>query len=187
MPARRPVANTDQGGKYLIGSTNWIQHREGFPCLAEIIETRQKPNQNNDAALQYYVHYCNFDKRLDEWVDEDRFLSTAQKEELRKQRSGELSGGPTERTLTRELRKRFAASQGTLHFADPKLEQLEREHELVTRVKNVQVIQIGCFEIDCWYFSPYPDEYSEVDKLYICEKCLKYMRYANTLINHLVR
>lgn len=60
---------------------------------------------------------------------------------------------------------------------DPAYEQLEREHEEATKVKNIQKIVLGRYEIDCWYFSPYPDEYSQrIDRMYICEKCLKYMR-----------
>lgn len=44
-------------------------------------------------------------------------------------------------------------------------------------MKNIQKIELGRYEIDCWYFSPYPDEYAQnVPRLYICEKCLKYMR-----------
>ena len=181
------------GNGYTVGSTHWIRHRDGFPCLAEIIETRpitssqNISNQKAKDGSQYYVHFCNFDKRLDEWVDEDRFLSAAQRDELRRQRSGELSvPAPTERTLSKELKKRYSAAQSTLHFADPKLEELEREHQLVTKVKNIQRIQLGLYEIDCWYFSPYPNEYSSVDQLYICERCLKYMRYPQTLLKHQV-
>lgn len=34
-----------------------------------------------------------------------------------------------------------------------------REHEEVTKVKNIQSIQIGCFIVDTWYFSPFPKEF----------------------------
>lgn len=186
-------SSASTNGSFSVGSTHWIRHRDGFPCLAEIIETRASPPSQNISdlrtkdKLQYYVHFCNFDKRLDEWVDEDRFLSTAQRDELRRQQSGELSiPAPTERTLSRELKKRYSTAQSSLHFADPKLEQLEREHQLVTKVKNIQTIQLGLYEIDCWYFSPYPNEYSSAHRLYICEKCLKYMQYAQTLFKHQV-
>jgi histone acetyltransferase MYST1 len=60
---------------------------------------------------------------------------------------------------------------------DPAYEQLEREHEEATKVKNIQKIILGRYGIDCWYFSPYPDEYSEnIDLLFICEKCLIYLK-----------
>ena len=33
-----------------------------------------------------------------------------------------------------------------------------REHEEVTKVKNIQSIQIGRYIVDAWYFSPFPKE-----------------------------
>jgi hypothetical protein len=35
---------------------------------------------------------------------------------------------------------------------------LEKEHEEVTRVKNIRCIELGPYEIETWYFSPYPGE-----------------------------
>ena len=32
-------------------------------------------------------------------------------------------------------------------------------NEEVTKVKNIQSIQIGCFIVDTWYFSPFPKEF----------------------------
>lgn len=47
-------------------------------------------------------------------------------------------------------------------------------------------IQIGNFEIDAWYFSPFPEDYGKQPKLWICEYCLKYMKYEKTFRYHLV-
>ena len=56
----------------------------------------------------------------------------------------------------------------------------------LTKVKYIDKIQIGKYEIDCWYFSPYPEEYGRQPKLYICEFCLKYMRLEKTFRYHMV-
>lgn len=56
----------------------------------------------------------------------------------------------------------------------------------ITKVKYVDKIQIGNFEIDAWYFSPFPDDYGKQPKLWICEYCLKYMKYETTFRYHLV-
>ena len=70
-------------------------------------------------------------------------------------------------------------------FDDPIVEQLEQEHnEAATKVKNIEKIEIGQYEIDSWYFSPYPDAYAKVEKLFICENCLKYMKYMKTYVDH---
>lgn len=67
---------------------------------------------------------------------------------------------------------------------DPTTAELEKEHEAITKVKYIDRIQIGKYEIDTWYFSPYPDEYGKVAKLWICEYCLKYMRFEKTFRHH---
>jgi len=67
---------------------------------------------------------------------------------------------------------------------DSKLAALEKEHEEITKVKNINTIEIGRYEVDTWYFSPYPEEFSKCDKLYICEFCLKYMKKKKTLNRH---
>lgn len=70
---------------------------------------------------------------------------------------------------------------------DPTTAALEKEHEAITKVKYIDRIQIGRYEIDTWYFSPYPDEYGKQPKLWICEYCLKYMRLEKTYRYHMVR
>uniref|UniRef100_A0A8D3CUV8 histone acetyltransferase n=1 Tax=Scophthalmus maximus TaxID=52904 RepID=A0A8D3CUV8_SCOMX len=46
------------------------------------------------------------------------------------------------------------------------------------------LIEFGKYEIQTWYSSPYPPEYSRLQKLYLCEFCLKYMRSKNILQRH---
>ena len=48
-------------------------------------------------------------------------------------------------------------------------------------------IQFGKYEIDAWYFSPFPEEYGKQCKLWICEYCIKYMKFEKTYKEHLVR
>lgn len=71
---------------------------------------------------------------------------------------------------------------------DPAAAALEREHVEMTKVKNIPRIELGRYEIDAWYYSPYPDcyanEHLKEDRLYMCEFCLKYMKTAATLERH---
>uniref|UniRef100_A0A8C4TIU2 histone acetyltransferase n=1 Tax=Erpetoichthys calabaricus TaxID=27687 RepID=A0A8C4TIU2_ERPCA len=46
------------------------------------------------------------------------------------------------------------------------------------------VIEFGKYEIHTWYSSPYPQEYSRLHKLYLCEFCLKYMKSKHILQRH---
>ncbi|XP_035826689.1 histone acetyltransferase KAT6B isoform X2 [Aplysia californica] len=45
-------------------------------------------------------------------------------------------------------------------------------------------IELGRYEIQTWYSSPYPQEYASLPKLYICEYCLKYMKTSSSLQRH---
>ncbi|XP_049419739.1 histone acetyltransferase KAT6B isoform X2 [Epinephelus fuscoguttatus] len=51
-------------------------------------------------------------------------------------------------------------------------------------VRCPALIEFGKYEIQTWYSSPYPPEYSRLQKLYLCEFCLKYMRSKNILQRH---
>ena len=66
--------------------------------------------------------------------------------------------------------------QKSLAEMDPTTAALEREHEAITKVKYVDRIQFGKYEIDAWYFSPFPEDFGKQTKLWICEYCLKYMK-----------
>lgn len=36
-----------------------------------------------------------------------------------------------------------------------------REHEEFTKVKNIERIELGRYEMETWYFSPFPDEFKD--------------------------
>ncbi|KAL8670534.1 MAG: hypothetical protein Q9168_004931 [Polycauliona sp. 1 TL-2023] len=44
----------------------------------------------------------------------------------------------------------------------------------ISRVRNLQRVQMGQHEMEPWYFSPYPQTFTEADMVYICEFCLSY-------------
>merc|ERR1712142_1134622 len=52
---------------------------------------------------------------------------------------------------------------------------------------GVKYIEIGKHEIKTWYTAPYPEEYSKLSKLYLCEYCLKYMKSPTILRRHLAK
>lgn len=95
----------------------------------------------------------------------------------------------SERKITRNQKRRHDEInhvQKPYSEMDPTTAALEKEHESITKVKFIDTLRIGKFEIDTWYFSPYPDEYGKVKTLYVCEYCLKYMRYESTYRRHCV-
>lgn len=57
--------------------------------------------------------------------------------------------------------------------------------DVVTRMKNVNLIELGKYRIKPWYFSPYPAELCTLDCIYICEFCLNYRKSRICLERHL--
>ncbi|XP_034099366.1 males-absent on the first protein [Drosophila albomicans] len=62
---------------------------------------------------------------------------------------------------------------------------LEKEHENITKIKYIDKLQFGNYEIDTWYFSPFPGKYGKARVLYVCEYCLKYMLLEKSYRYHM--
>lgn len=98
------------------------------------------------------------------------------------------SEGTTTRKLTRTMKRRY----NEIHNVDgvsvedlPRIDQLaEKEHEEKTKMKNIQCVQFGKYEMDAWYYSPYPEITGQCDMLYVCPYCMKYMRKPKTMQKH---
>jgi histone acetyltransferase HTATIP len=54
----------------------------------------------------------------------------------------------------------------------------------ISRVRNLERIQMGRHEIEPWYFSPYPAEFADSDMVYICEFCLCYFGEVKQFERH---
>lgn len=154
----------------------WRNHKE--PTKAEIIARRQKPGTE---IWEYYVHYDKWNRRLDEWVDFDRFDLSSLKEAIFKNRNRKAKG--TSERKRRDPKKRKANRSD----ADEKNSAAESEHEILTRVKNIQEIELGEWVIDTWYYSPFPKEFLGYKKIYVCEFCLKFLRSTSALERHRAR
>ncbi|XP_055054919.1 histone acetyltransferase KAT5a isoform X2 [Misgurnus anguillicaudatus] len=64
----------------------------------------------------------------------------------------------------------------------------DRSHDdIVTRMKNIDCIELGRHRLKPWYFSPYPQELTTLPILYLCEFCLKYVKSLKCLQRHLTK
>lgn len=155
---------------------------------AEIIEIRENHLRND---YEFYVHYDNFNRRMDEWVTRSRIDET-QKCTVSEQDPNKLelvltTDSADIKKLTRNQKRKHDEInhvQKTYAEMDPTTAALEREHEASTKVKYINRIQFGRYEVDTWYFSPYPEDYGKSAKLWICEYCLKYMMYVESYWEH---
>ncbi|XP_008809530.2 putative MYST-like histone acetyltransferase 1 [Phoenix dactylifera] len=156
--------------------------KDGTLHPAEIIERRQTPS-GDPHDYEYYVHYTEFDRRLDQWVNLERLdLSSVDTDVF-----AEVSHHLTTKMMTRHQkwkmvnRHLFHHHQGHEGFDAASLQ----EHWALTKVKNIETIELGRYEIATWYFSPLPPEYKNSKKLYFCEFCLNILETKEQLQRHM--
>ncbi|GAB1215880.1 Histone acetyltransferase [Aspergillus terreus] len=228
-----------------IGVKAMVQ-KDGELRKAEILSIRQRKD-----GPSFYVHYVDFNKRLDEWVDSERLdlsqeVEWPQPEKPEKKKTGpgnkapsknkraragsrEVSGTPDlltgknanvgkaqrpskaggkeNRGDETPVNMSILSSEALSADATPKPEsedvdmldvtfkddneqgKMTREEEIerlrtsgsmtqnpteIHRVRNLNRLQMGKYDIEPWYFSPYPASFSDVDMIYIDEFCLSY-------------
>ena len=91
----------------------------------------------------------------------------------------------------RELKLEGFASEWDLQLFREAQAAAAEDHETTLKglpdTKQPRYIEMGRHEMEVWYQSPYPEEYSILPKLYICEFCLKYLKSATQLRRHAVK
>lgn len=177
-----PDSRTDP--EVLINGTYFVSRISGCCHSATIIDSRT----SEQGKTEYFVHYRNRDRRLDEWVPLERI--DVSRDPLMKRPPPTPSPSHEVGRFTRNQKRRMtefysaSSNRRTPNSPDSSAEKLELEHQEFTRIKFIDYIQFGKYEIDTWYFSPFPEEYRRLNKLWICEYCLKYMKSARTWVEH---
>jgi histone acetyltransferase MYST1 len=161
-------------------------------------------------SWQYYIHYFDFNRRVDEWITCDRIL-VFPKEANNVDTSTshlKLSGlfnlkndfenheAATTKTKDEnenhlEANREVVSTQPTTvndlnHNEHEGLDATSLlEHEEVTKIKNVKFVQLGKYIMECWYFSPFPNEFIPnngfIECLYFCEFSFRFFRTKNEL------
>lgn len=63
-------------------------------------------------------------------------------------------------------------------------DKLETELKTLPNTRGTKYLQMGKYEMEVWYQSPYPEDYARLPKIYLCEFCLKYMKSKTILFRH---
>jgi histone acetyltransferase MYST1 len=148
-----------------LGAQLRCKWREGEVKNCEVIERKLDEDTNE---WKYYVHYEGLNRRLDEWVALDRFDLGSVSEE-----------GKMTRTQKRKLDHEEHEEEGELDLATLK------EHEEATKVKNINRVVMGRWQMETWYFSPFGKEYDGTDVLYVCEFDLNFFARREQLERYL--
>ncbi|KXZ44682.1 hypothetical protein GPECTOR_63g11 [Gonium pectorale] len=159
-----------------IGTRVACKWRDGLFHTVRIIERRNLGDQADPRAWDYYVHYMGFNRRMDEWVVLAQLdLSTAEVEQPQE--------GPADK---KGQKKKVAAEE---HDSDSEHADFDpnalREHEEFTKVKNIEMIELGRHQMDTWYFSPFPPEFKDCKQLFFCEFSLHFFKRRSQMLRHM--
>ncbi|ELQ74674.1 Histone acetyltransferase (MYST family) [Trachipleistophora hominis] len=124
----------------------------------------------NKRKKEFYVHYINFNRRLDEWLNGDSFvLDTVEVPKKRKKSYAKKSKSSLDVTasVTKE-------DESVVTDAFNKSEEY--------KLKVIDKLHIKDKIIDAWYFSPYPEDITGI--IYLCSFCLFYFRTKDELRVH---
>ncbi|KAL1965025.1 hypothetical protein VTN77DRAFT_6225 [Rasamsonia byssochlamydoides] len=235
--------------------------KDGVHRKAEILSMKER-----GGAPYFYVHYVDFNKRLDEWVPASRIDLTQEVEwplpekPDKKKTAGAANKAPSKNTAQKRARadsrdvsstpdlltgkntnvgkvprpskaggkenrsdetpltlslvgSEAVSADGTPKpesedvdmidvneaVKEQKSQEMSREEEIeklrtggsmtqnpieVHRVRNLNRLQMGKYEMEPWYFSPYPESFSEAEIVYIDEFCLSYFDNKRAFERH---
>jgi len=171
--------------KATIIEREWVEEDQSLNATTESTE---------GGHWKYYIHYDQFNRRMDEWVTKDR-IKVLKLPDPVDSANGKKNKGKKRKHAGKHDGKHIRATAGKLQFLEPDHDEHEGmdedsilEHEQVTKVKNVNCIVLGRAKMDTWYFSPYPKELftqgSSLEHLYICEFCLNFFARESELKRH---
>ncbi|XP_076882354.1 histone acetyltransferase of the MYST family 1 [Bidens hawaiensis] len=171
-----------QGVPLEVGTRVLCRWRDGKHHPVKVIERRrliQSSHDHEDDHYEYYVHYTEFNRRLDEWVRLEQLDLDSVENDVDEKVEDKVTGLKMTRHQKRKIDETHVEGHEELDAASL------REHEEFTKVKNIATIELGRYEIETWYFSPFPPEYNDCLNLYFCEFCLTFMKRKQQLQRHM--
>eukprot|EP00743_Colponemidia_sp_Colp-15_P005295 GILK01005694.1.p1 GENE.GILK01005694.1~~GILK01005694.1.p1 ORF type:complete len:457 (-),score=58.63 GILK01005694.1:201-1571(-) len=182
-----PKAGTEQKAGALAPKTVIMaKWKDGEFHAAVVLESRRRlgavsSGEDGPHNYDYYVHYHEFNRRLDEWKSWEHVKLDVDPSVV-----GEHQEATHTHKKSRKKRKTEESAPGA--YEHDEHEGIDAAslaaHEEATKVKNINFIELGRHRIDTWYFSPFPEEYHNIDTLYVCEFCLNFFKYRPELDRH---
>ncbi|KAF9951132.1 K(lysine) acetyltransferase [Mortierella alpina] len=195
----------DKDAAIEIGGLYAIIGKDGREYRVEVLGKRV-----TDMDTDVYIHYKGTDKRLDEWVDIQRLMAlkiptagetstsagsssepgrddsmqdTALTAENRRPKRRAIRGDVTDSPIAPSLKATDVVQEGAVVHPRGNARQDYHDEE-APQVRNVEWILYAGYDIATWYYSPFPEEYEDCQRLFICEYCLKYIRQVENFMNH---
>lgn len=154
-------------------------------CKEEAVE-RKKREDNRKKALEIFkkIHKTQPTTEQKQYVNRIRDLRGKFKTEM-----GDEVKPIVDKTREPALTN-FVSDYDLKLFRDAQAassEKIEDDLKQLPNTRGTKYIEMGKYEMEVWYQSPYPDDYSRLPKLYICEFCLRYMKSHTILQRHSIK
>eukprot|EP00924_Labyrinthula_sp_SR-Ha-C_P009174 snap_masked-scaffold_2-processed-gene-15.7-mRNA-1 protein AED:0.03 eAED:0.04 QI:0/0/0/1/1/1/4/0/439 len=168
-----------------VGNHAWC-HYSGDKSWRDVEILAISKRESGD---KYYIHYIDFNRRMDKWVSLNELKKVHPENPKAKLKTGHLQPF--------SIFKNTEKKNGVVEFVEEEYGEETKidltsivEHEeviFVTKIKNVNRVELGRYIMECWYFSPIPKEYyteGSLDTLYMCEFCLQFFKFHTELTRH---
>jgi hypothetical protein len=153
--AQEVAGGGPSGPRWEKGSRAQCKWDETSYKVCEILDIRQYDDQG-EQKHEYYVHFVDFDRRLDDWVREDRMSECVELSAADQAEQQSLDAAKETGFLTRNQRRRMEEAHiGEAHpaheapgegLASSIQAQMEKEHFENTKVKNIRCAP-GCMGV----------------------------------------
>lgn len=173
-----------------VGSHAWCLYKGDNSWRDCEIIAIGKTNIIRSPNNKCYIHFIEFNRRMDTWVKESELLDVHPDDKSQNLSSGHFQPFSTFQRIKKKQSDvvEFVEEE----YGDETKVDLNSilEHEEVTKIKNVNKIELGRYLIDTWYFSPIPKEFypeGNIDVVYICAFCLDLFKHKNDVNRHYSR
>ena len=169
-------ATSDAERAGAIKKDTWVRAKMGNEWKvariveAQIIEGTVAASASNGkkatagaAKFKYYVTFHDENRRLDRWVQETEVIVDTAKilDELKSR----------EKVANLKKHEETNLFENDEHLGMDK--KAMQDHEEATKIKTINMIELGGSVLDTWYFSPFPREFHR-DIVYVCDYCLNF-------------
>lgn len=156
-----------------------VQSKSGLFSLARIMVQKERRSSTLESfKLEYYIHYKGTSRRLDEWKSINDFITT-------RKRTRSYNFFNTHQKRINNFETLVDTNNSRTKDIDENQKKMTETFYKSGKVKNINIIELGEYQIETWYFSPFPQDFREYHKLYVCEFTFEYFKRRKQCLRHL--
>lgn len=149
-------------------------------------EPTHYPNSNSLDSLEterVYLHYVGKDRRLDRWVNV-KYVKERVADQNHSQSDDVTDDQGGYKFLTRSRRRKIEAVNpvSEREKGNDIVEKMEKAREEITKVRNIDRVVFGNYDLEAWYYAPFPAFTSR--EVFMCDHCLSWFGNEMQYVAH---